>query len=1189
MFKKAIIFFISILIIIFISAALFIKTSSFEKSLKKQLEKSITSFEGESVTIENISFKPYSGYIEFNNIVSKKYGTVKSLKLHFSILKLLTKKFIAEKVELSEGNLHFTYSLSEKNNSKPFDFNNFFKNLKTFLKKNKVKILDFEKVNLIINSTNSNEVINLVNIKGNSNFSKNDNLYIGNFSTENSNFTFNKFKIDFKLTSEFFLSENSFGFKNFNIFSKNSNLNLTSSFQKNKSKIEGKLILNLADFFNHPFLEKALTTLTFKGNLKKVNGILNVQTKFTEINGLMEFDNVNKQILFTDCNCGLKKHDFKFNVNLDLKDNLKGDLKVTAKGDLFKNVLVKGNFHKDKSWKYNFQVNLVDLNNLKSNFSVNNIYNPNLRSINLSLPFLKAKVKNNSGVIHLVTKDFNVKCSGDFFKNNIFQGNAVFNTFNLFGTIYPKFKGNLTVLKNLKVIANSITLFDNEKGFGKGSGWFTKDGMDLSMNLRNLDFKTGLFIDNNIDDLDINGKVDGFVKVTGDYDKITVSGNVILNNALIFQTVFEKVNANFTYFNDFLNIDNIVAKNGEGNLKGKGIVDLKEEKLNFIVEGNGFNIQYIPVDFFKVENGLGFISVTGSLNHPIIKAQFDYENLMLGPKNFKSGNLKLNTKNDVIFIKTSTNSGLDIDTSVDFNGPLNFNVKGENVFVDFEEGYSGIFSANFNGTGDFNNLDLFSGKGVVSNAIITDSNNFKYNISNTDVYLKGMDLFANDINLDYENSNIFLKNTKLNLTSLILSGDIKGKGKAKVIKDYLKNLYDFNLDADYEISGKLTGYLESPKFQGSVSFKNGIASIEDLSFPIKNVNGSCDFDTSILKFNEVNGNYGDGSIKLNGFISETGEVEIKSYLNNIPFDTSGIYASVDGFLLLKNSINDLYKLSGKINVHKGFVEESQLLNSETNGDFPAFFEKINLEIGLEVKNSEFENPYMHLFMEPSVLSLQGTLTDPIILGNLNFANTSTIEVNDIEMKISRGNIIFDNPFNINPFFNIMAETDLQGYNIVCRIKGDANSQMNISFSSNPPLDKNRLFALLFGSGGVSTGSEYYYNDPTTSNETDLTATGLAIALNNLFSPFQKKVKNRLNVERIQITPQVFSEKGDPSPIITVEKDMSSRLTGTYSQTVSGAGENLIQFKYRTSNGNYIISRKEIDNTYTLEFEFIKKD
>lgn len=231
---------------------------------------------------------------------------------------------------------------------------------------------------------------------------------------------------------------------------------------------------------------------------------------------------------------------------------------------------------------------------------------------------------------------------------------------------------------------------------------------------------------------------------------------------------------------------------------------------------------------------------------------------------------------------------------------------------------------------------------------------------------------------------------------------------------------------------------------------------------------------------------------------------------------------------------------------------------------------------------EVADPAMALFLSPSTLQLSGPADDPVLMGIQRISPDSVIYVNDIPMRVQSGNVRFENRLEIDPEVDILAETEVQGYRIRARIRG-TGAKVNLNLSSSPPLQERELIALLFGSGGISTGDRALAFAG--ENAGDLTGAGVALALNNLFAPLQRKVRRKLGVERFSITPQMFDARSTPSPIVTFEKGISSRLTGTYSQSLIGSGENLLQFRYNMSGNRSVVARKEIDGSVTLELEF----
>jgi hypothetical protein len=1183
MIKKGIILLTIVLIFIFGSVGIYVNTDLFKVRLKFKLEENFSIALNNKVTIRQIAFSPFSGQLVLKDIDSRKYGKVEKVSLNFSVLNLFKRRLVVNDAEIKGVNLIISLNSSSAKTIKP---EMVFRFLDSALKKNKIKKLTLSEVRMNF-VKDGKQIGKLMGLEGFLNFLEKQKRYKVKVNCKNGQWFFKSKKSLFACDGEFFLTRKQLSVNNFQVSSGNNTLKISGNVSPNGSLLTVNAIANISDFTDISPVNKAIAKLDLRGSLEKMSGLVALETDVGNIAGEVEIESNKKTVKFAKCKCNYKKSKIEISGRYVFENSYSGFLDLNISGEYFKKIELHGQFNNKSVKSYTFKGLMVDNAGNISQFFLDNIHNVKLPVVKCSFPFLNADIKDNNGVVDFNFKNFKGKLKGKFLKDKLFNGFAYFEKFNLFNTQYPEFQSKFVADYKGNIDAKTITLYDNAKGYAVGSGKFSKTGMELDMNLHSLDFKTGLFIADNIDNLDISGKLNGSVTVKGQYDNISVFGSVSLHNALIFQTVFKRVLADFNYHNRYLTISNILALNGKDGLKGNGVIDLEKETLDFNLKGENINLVYKPVDFFQLNNANGVLEVKGSLEHPLIKSDLTFANAFIGAKDFGKGYLKLNTVANCIFITVNTLSGLKVNTSVNFNGSLDFNVTAHNLEMELNNEYKGIFSGQFKGFGNYNKIEDIIGKGVVTKGFIfSDTLNIK--LLPIELRLKGLNIFAKAIKVNYTDSNLALRNALLNLENMKIKGEIEGDGHLLILNHYIEKEFGVNIKTNYTVKGEISGTLDNPVFQGNIKTANGIAKIKGLPFAIENINADCDFDPSLFKIKNISATYGDGAGSVSGFIAHDGTLEIKAFFEKIPFDASGIYALVDGYLLLKNGIDNEINAKGTLKVAKTYIEENQLTMSANSFEHVDIFDRINLDMTLEVQNASFENEMMQVSLKPSVLSLKGTPNSPVLLGTLHLSNESIIAINDIPMKISRGSVIFDNPFEISPFINLVAETEIQGYGIACKIRGNVNKSLSVKFNSTPPLEKNELFALLFGSGGINAGTNYY-SDPTVSNSTDLTAAGIAIALNNLFSPFQKKVKNKLNVERFQITPQVFNTKGDPSPIITVEKDMSSRLTATYSQTVSGSGENLLQFRYRTSLGNYVIMRKEVDNTFTLEFEFIKKD
>ena len=82
------------------------------------------------------------------------------------------------------------------------------------------------------------------------------------------------------------------------------------------------------------------------------------------------------------------------------------------------------------------------------------------------------------------------------------------------------------------------------------------------------------------------------------------------------------------------------------------------------------------------------------------------------------------------------------------------------------------------------------------------------------------------------------------------------------------------------------------------------------------------------------------------------------------------------------------------------------------------------------------------------------------------------------------------------------------------------------------------------------------------------------------------MKSTLGVDRFSISSQVFDVTRSPSPVMSFEKNLSSRLSFLYAQSLDTGG-NLMELTYHMAGKRNVYIRNEIYGSVTLEFEIIK--
>src|SRR5262249_33474841 len=146
--------------------------------------------------------------------------------------------------------------------------------------------------------------------------------------------------------------------------------------------------------------------------------------------------------------------------------------------------------------------------------------------------------------------------------------------------------------------------------------------------------------------------------------------------------------------------------------------------------------------------------------------------------------------------------------------------------------------------------------------------------------------------------------------------------------------------------------------------------------------------------------------------------------------------------------------------------------------------------------------------------------------------------NSTKYHLERGDIMFTNPIRIEPIMNIEASARVRDYDITLGLHGPID-RLSTTYRSEPPLPEPDIIALLaFG----RTREEAALNPQPTGNFTETASNAiLGQALNNVVS---SRVQKLFGVSRIKIDPSVGTATSNPSARITIEQQISNKLTLT---------------------------------------------
>ena len=201
------------------------------------------------------------------------------------------------------------------------------------------------------------------------------------------------------------------------------------------------------------------------------------------------------------------------------------------------------------------------------------------------------------------------------------------------------------------------------------------------------------------------------------------------------------------------------------------------------------------------------------------------------------------------------------------------------------------------------------------------------------------------------------------------------------------------------------------------------------------------------------------------------------------------------------------------------------------------------------------------------LNLRGTAARPVVLGRVNISS-GDIFFNGTKYHLERGDVLFINPLAIIPILDMEATTRVRDYDITLGFHGPID-RLTASYRSDPPLPTADIIALL--ALGRTREEQALNNTQTSTTITDTAANAiLGQALNYALS---NRVQRLFGASRIKIDPQV-GEPGTPNARLTVEQEVSNKVTLTYITNLSQSAQQVIQIEIQINKNLSLVALRD---------------
>ena len=378
-------------------------------------------------------------------------------------------------------------------------------------------------------------------------------------------------------------------------------------------------------------------------------------------------------------------------------------------------------------------------------------------------------------------------------------------------------------------------------------------------------------------------------------------------------------------------------------------------------------------------------------------------------------------------------------------------------------------------------------------------------------------------------------------------------------------LPDFRMRGPIKLALRVGGPLNAPEVGGTAEMRGGEIRIRDIPQPFKDVNVVLVLHERGMKIDAVSATVGSGKIVAGGSLDRDakGRSQLRVSVRGTGFSarvTPDVTVGGDCDLIITGDVAEKLRVIGVVNLDKVLYTKTIDINKALTDLFvdrrlvvdaiAAPWQEdvlLSLDVRLAPRSMVVRNN-MASMTGAGELRVTGTLARPIAVGRIVVDEGGTFELRDVEYRVARGSIDFQNPFRTDPYIDISAEGRYQNeYDLTISLTGTLD-RLETSITSDPPLEDISLLTLFGGGltqGGGTTGG---------SALTDARNTLVDASVGGLLTsrvPFADSVR----IEGLSTD----------KPRVTLDKAISTELRAIVTYTLDDKGEDVEIVEWRVSD------------------------
>jgi len=721
-----------------------------------------------------------------------------------------------------------------------------------------------------------------------------------------------------------------------------------------------------------------------------------------------------------------------------------------------------------------------------------------------------------------------------------------------------------------------------------------------------------------------NGELTNLLEITGQQQKIPVTGTVALNahvtgtlkdmngnghvsllKGIAYGEPYDSAIANLEVHEQDIEATNVVLKLHGMQIAGNGGYDIASERLHGHIEGQNLvlsKFQTVQQANSGIDGVLSMVAdANGTLKEPQLKANAKLSNVTLKGQALGEAVAEAHSQGKAMYLTAnSTLLGAKLNATGQVQLVDNYEAQAKLTIAGLDIGkpLAMFGTSNIKAQSSINGVVTVNGPLKTPKAL-----SGAVELNNVDVKLQGIELkdaeplraSLRDGIATLDQVHITGQDTDLKMSGtaqLFGATDPKGgklnmKGSGNVSMALLQNFHpDILSSGKVEFTVAAGGQVKNPSLTGRVKFDNVNLAMDGIPNGLNKMNGTLVFNEDRLQVESLTATTGGGQLKIGGYLryrnglyadlTATGDaVRVRLY---------GLSGTATAKLRLQGSSNSAL-LSGSILLTRfGIGADVDLAAFASAGgvsappDPNALSNKIRLEVRVTSSPQlDFQNSYAKLAGTVD-LTIRGTVATPSVLGRIQITDGNATFAGT-KYQLQRGDIYFTNPVRIDPIIDVDATAQVENYDITIGLHGTMTN-LKPTYRSEPPLSETDVFALL-ALGRTQEEAQIYQEKQAQAGTDPTTSALLGGALNATVS---NRVEKLFGVGSVKIDPAFVGTLGNSAARITVQQQLSKQVTATFATNVNSSAQQLMQLQYDLNHNMSIVVTRDESGVFSIVYK-----